>query len=402
MKIAPVAPLDLLLVAQVLGLAALAVRLGRWRGRPPGLDASVADAPVTASEGSDRGGGSGNLDPAAASEGRVTIVVPTFNEAKRIGPLLEALPTQDAVVREILVVDSGSTDGTRALVERAARGDTRIRLVTDPPKPADWVGKAWALEHARTLASAPWMLGLDADTIPRPGLASAAMRAVDHYALDAASFAPRFAGQGALERFLQPALLVTLIYRVSPGAVGTDASDDAVLANGQCFVVRRDVLARAGGFAPVRASFAEDVSLARHLARSGARVGFLDGARLYDVRSYTSAREMWREWGRSIDLKDATPRWRQGVDIALLALVQGLPIPLLLLAATVLPLAAPHIALNVVCVGIRAAMSVALRHNYERRGLPYWLSPLADPVAVTRVILSTLRRPTTWRGRAYE
>jgi dolichol-phosphate mannosyltransferase len=31
----------------------------------------------------------------------------------------------------------------------------------------------------------------------------------------------------------------------------------------------------------------------------------------------------------------------------------------------------------------------------------FWLSPLADPLAVLRIILSAIHTPTQWRGRQY-
>jgi dolichol-phosphate mannosyltransferase len=34
-------------------------------------------------------------------------------------------------------------------------------------------------------------------------------------------------------------------------------------------------------------------------------------------------------------------------------------------------------------------------------GYTFWLSPLADSLAVVRVILSSLSSPTSWRGRSY-
>jgi dolichol-phosphate mannosyltransferase len=50
---------------------------------------------------------------------------------------------------------------------------------------------------------------------------------------------------------------------------------------------------------------------------------------------------------------------------------------------------------------LRVAMLGVLAPAYERRGLPYWLSPIADPLAVARLFYSTVRRPTVWRGRNY-
>jgi dolichol-phosphate mannosyltransferase len=343
---------------------------------------------------------------ASASDGDVSVVVPTLDEAQRIGPCLDGLAAQSSVEREILVVDSGSTDGTQDLVRAAAARDPRITLLRDPPLPAGWVGKVWALQHGLANARGEWILGVDADTTPQPGCVGGALAAAREHGYDAVSFAPRFRIDSKAERWLQPALLVTLVYRL--GAAGTDVDPERVMANGQCFLARRAVLEANGGYAVARASFADDVTLARALARAGHRVGFLDGSRLYDVRAYTSARELWREWGRSLDLKDATTRARQWADVALLLVAQGTPlVTLAVLLPRVLqgaPLgAAAHalLATSGALVVVRVLLQLALARSYAVRGAPFWLSPLADPLAALRILLSTLRRPTRWRGREY-
>ena len=339
--------------------------------------------------------------------GAISVIVTTLNEAHRLTACLDGLLAQGAVVREILVVDSDSADGTPDLVRAAAARDPRVRLLHDEPLPPGWVGKVWALQHGLQHASGDWVLGVDADTIPHPGLAAGALAAAQAHRFDAVSFSPRFRTSGAAEQWLQPALLVTLVYRF--GAAGTEPGAERVMANGQCFLARRDVLEEAGGYALARDSFCDDVTLARELARRGRRVGFLDGSRLYDVRSYASASDAWREWGRSLDLKDATSRVRQWGDVAFLLIVQALPLPLLLVAAMLALTGhlAPGIAtwalaiLPAVAVGIRVLLQVAIAPSYERQGLAFWLSPLADPLAALRILLSTARRPTHWRGRRY-
>ena len=333
----------------------------------------------------------------AGARGAVSIVVATLNEARRIGPCLEGLIAQGPVVREILIVDSGSLDGTTALVEAAMARDHRIRLLRDDPLPIGWVGKVWALQHGLQRASSEWVLGMDADTVPHAGLAGGALAAAEAHRYEAVSFAPRFRMSTAAERWLQPALLVTLVYRF--GAAGTNAANERVMANGQCFLARRSTLLAAGGYTSARSSFCDDVTLARHLARAGHRVGFLDGSRLYDVRSYSSARETWREWGRSLDLKDATPALRQWGDVLFLAVVQGTPVPALIALAFVD--SPPLLATSASLLGVRVLLQRALAPSYERRGMAFWLSPLADPLAALRILISTLRRPSEWRGRKY-
>lgn len=338
--------------------------------------------------------------------GAVTVIVPTYNEARRLAPCLAGLARQSDVLAEVLVVDSHSTDGTRELVARAAEHDPRLRLLVDPPRPPGWIGKVWALQHGLSKARTPWVLGVDADTVPDPGLVAGALAAAEAGAYDVVSFSPRFAGLARAERWLQPAILTTLVYRT--GVPGRDAPE-RMLANGQCFLARRRVLDDAGGYAAARASWADDVTLARSLARRGARVGFLDGSRLFDVRAYASVGEMWREWGRSVDLSDATPRARQWGDLAVLALGQAAPLWTAIAAGVWLasgapdthPVAAALLGVNAVLLTVRGALLWALRRSYAEPGVLYWLSPLADPAAVLRILLSTVRRPRRWRGRDF-
>ncbi|MCC6241558.1 MAG: glycosyltransferase [Gemmatimonadaceae bacterium] len=346
------------------------------------------------------------------SDTTVTVIVATLNEAPRIQPCLDGLMAQSDPMMEVLVVDSRSTDGTRELVERASARDPRIRLVTDDPLPEGWVGKVWALETGLRHARGEWVLGIDADTEPRPGLVGAVIDAVERDQYDVASFSPRFARQSAGERFVQPAMLVTLVYRC--GAAGaTQPPPDRVLANGQCFVARRALLEANGGYAPARASFSDDVTLARHLAARGARVGFLDGSEIISVRSYASLSEMWREWGRSFDLKDATPMWRRWLDVALVWSTQALPLPLLVVLSIIAiqrdtPDGAQNVLVealllvNASALVVRLMMLLALRGSYAERGAPFWFSWLADIPAAIRLTISTARVPKRWRGREYQ
>ena len=347
--------------------------------------------------------------------GKVSIVVPTLNEVKRITPCLEGLTSQSDVVREIIVVDSNSQDGTQEKVKQASLLEPRFRLTNDPPLPAGWVGRPWALHNGflESSENSEWILGIDADTRPQPGLVETIVKAAEEEGYDLLSLSPQFILQDPGEWWLQPALLMTLLYRFESAGV-RQSNPETVMANGQCFLVRRSVLAQLGGYKIAANSFCDDVTLARQAARAGFSVGFLDGANLIQVRMYEGFRETWQEWGRSLDLKDATSSSQLWQELWLLISVQGLPIPLSMLLLGFLGAGYSSLSLlattglNLFLVLIRFALLWAISPSYHRikqfspAAFLFWLSPLADPLAVTRIFLSARQNPTQWRGRVYK
>jgi len=57
---------------------------------------------------------------------------------------------------------------------------------------------------------------------------------------------------------------------------------------------------------------------------------------------------------------------------------------------------------NALLLGVRILLLGPLSRSYERPGPTFWLSWLADPLAVARIVLSTFRRRRRWRGRSYQ
>ncbi|WP_036478300.1 2'-O-glycosyltransferase CruG [Myxosarcina sp. GI1] len=347
--------------------------------------------------------------------GKVSAIVPTLNEAARISPCLEGLSSQSYELREAIVVDSNSQDGTQDIVKATASQDPRFQLITDPPLPQGWIGRPWAL-HTGYLHSSPkseWILGIDADTQPQPGLVPSLIAVAETEGFDLISLAPQFILQYSGEWWLQPALLMTLLYRFDSAGVSA-ASPQRVMANGQCFFCRREVLEALNGYTTAASSFCDDVTLARNIAAAGYKVGFLDGAKVIKVRMYEGMSETWQEWGRSLDLKDAASTAQVWGDVAFLVCVQGLPLficalGIYLLSAGYFSLPAIFLlSLNVFLLLLRWGMLIAIAPSYSGlslfspASLSFWLSPLADPLAVWRIVLSCWQTPTKWRGRSYQ
>ncbi|NJO41281.1 MAG: glycosyltransferase [Cyanobacteria bacterium CRU_2_1] len=344
--------------------------------------------------------------------GKVSVIVPTLNEVDRLAPCLEGLTRQSYELREVIVVDSHSQDGTVDLVKAAQSRDPRFRLITDDPLPSSWVGRPWAL-HTGFLHSSEnseWILGIDADTHPQPGLIASLIKTAQQEGYDLISLAPQFILKDLGEFWLQPSLLITLVYRFGAAGGATDSAE-RVMANGQCFLCRRSLLIHLNGYTSARNSFCDDVTLARSAAAQGATVGFLDGSNLLKVRMYEGALETWREWGRSLDLKDASSVAQTWGDVAFLLTVQGIPLIAAIglfiainLGYTTLPVLLAF-GVNVILVGIRIALLWAIAPSYDfsqaNASWTFWLSSLTDPLAASRILLSALHVPTQWRGRSY-
>lgn len=63
----------------------------------------------------------------------VSVLVPVLNEARHLEETLARMRRQDFPgAYEVLVIDGGSTDGSRAILEQIAAGDARVRVLDNP------------------------------------------------------------------------------------------------------------------------------------------------------------------------------------------------------------------------------------------------------------------------------
>jgi poly-beta-1,6-N-acetyl-D-glucosamine synthase len=130
---------------------------------------------VTASTSLDTRVAAANLDPAgrgpdrsAGSPFHLSIVTCAYNEEANIGRFLRSCldsRTEGFGLQEIVVVASGCTDRTEAIVSEFAERDPRVRLYTQPTRQ----GKASALALGLRHAGGDLVLVAGSDTAPAPG-----------------------------------------------------------------------------------------------------------------------------------------------------------------------------------------------------------------------------------------
>ncbi|MEM2767831.1 MAG: glycosyltransferase family 2 protein [Candidatus Bathyarchaeia archaeon] len=115
-----------------------------------------------------------NLKLDEAYRPRVTVILPTYNEAGLIAERLDNLYAQDypKSLMEVILVDSASEDGTADIVEKWVRRHEglELKLIREGARR----GKAYALNHALEHASGGVIVIADADAFwPRDALTKA-------------------------------------------------------------------------------------------------------------------------------------------------------------------------------------------------------------------------------------
>jgi biofilm PGA synthesis N-glycosyltransferase PgaC len=203
----------------------------------------------------------------------VTVLVAAYNEATVIEATLRSLVATTYPVREFLVVDDGSTDGTGDIVERLGLTlDPRIRLVRQPNgrKPA-------ALNTGLRAAASDIIVTVDADTHADPGMVGNLVR---HFAAD--PYGTLAAVAGVVQVGNRRTNLLTrwqgleYVSLIGVERAAHDLLDAIAVVPGACAAWRREAVLRAGGFSD--ATLAEDNDLTLTLHRHGWRIGQDDHA----------------------------------------------------------------------------------------------------------------------------
>jgi succinoglycan biosynthesis protein ExoA len=112
---------------------------------------------------------------AAASYERVSVVIPCRNEDARIAALLDAIRSQETAVFEVVIVDTGSTDGTVDIVGRYQQhhADLRLKCLSHPG-----AGISEAMNRGIETADGEIIVRLDGHSRPRPDYVGRAVNAL--------------------------------------------------------------------------------------------------------------------------------------------------------------------------------------------------------------------------------
>ncbi len=189
----------------------------------------------------------------------VSIVVPTLNEASRIGALINALRVPGT---EVIVADGGSTDETR---EIAAAHGARVTLA---PR-----GRGPQMNAGAAIARGLCLLFLHADTTLPKDFPRIVIETLHDPAVSLGAFRFQLDRKGALLRAVELAVRFRCaVFRMPYGD--------------QAFFMRRRTFTQVGGFASI--PLMEDIELVRR-ARKAGRVRMVDAVATTSARRWDAA-----------------------------------------------------------------------------------------------------------------
>lgn len=205
---------------------------------------------------------------AAAAIGKVSIIIPAYNEEVNIISTIKNLLNQDYPDFEIIFVDDGSTDGTYPIVKNEFSGNTLVKILTKPNS-----GKASALNYGISQASGKYLVCIDADT----QLAPDAVRQLMYYMADEKTGA--VAGNvkvGNDRKVITKWQSIEYITAQNFDRRAFDYMNCITVVPGAIGAFRKDAVEKAGGF--TTDTLAEDCDLTIRILRNGYKIRNADKA----------------------------------------------------------------------------------------------------------------------------
>jgi glycosyltransferase involved in cell wall biosynthesis len=349
------------------------------------------------------GGQGERLDPLPI---RVAVCIPARNEARNIGPCLQAVLASTHPHLEVILVDDRSEDDTAAVAAALAAGDERVRIVSGTEPPKGWAGKAWACSRAAGEAQSALLVFLDADVRIHPDTISRLVWEVESRGLDMASIF----GSWDLRSFWERALIPTVGWLIR-GAVDLDRVNDPskpeAFANGQLIAIVAERYNAIGGHGAIRDQVLDDVRLAELAKRRALKIGMFVAPWMFRVRLYRSLGEIVRGYGKNLyEGMGRSPAIGFG---AVLFILVGTLIPFLLLglgihARFILGWAVPNLVwlvwLILIC-GLQLVFRWRVERFDGRSGAAAWTHPLANVVLIFILFRAILGVRSTWKGRVF-
>ncbi len=335
----------------------------------------------------------------------VSVLIPARNEAANIGICLSTLAEQDYHRYEVIVLDDGSADGTRAVAEQWSRTLPHVRVVQGTPLPDGWAGKAHACHQLSRLARGELLMFVDADTVHDRHSISAGVAAMQSSGAGLLTVIPHQRMKSFWERVLLPLLHFSTFSYLPLPLVWGSKNPRLAMANGQVMLFSRSTYESIGGHEAVHTALVEDVWLSRRVKAHGSRLVIMDGGDVVSCRMYNSFRGIWEGFSKNLFAGFRYSLAAMTAVIVFNILSSVVPFFLLMVFALTADLHAPSVTLVQAQVGVIILIRLLLAGRFKMDLASILLHPLAvlvfAAIAVNSCVWVLVGGGARWKGRRY-
>jgi glycosyltransferase involved in cell wall biosynthesis len=200
----------------------------------------------------------------------VSIVVAARNESQHLEQSLRSLAGLDYPFLEIVSINDRSSDDTGKIMDRAAEGNSKIRVTHISELPEGWLGKSHALHLGAQRASGELLLFTDADVSFDPEILCMAIRYFIAHGLDHLTLIPGFPRRAYWEDALKTYFVILVSLGTGIWGVSTK-SRYFYIGVGAFNLVRRSAYDGIGGHESIKMEILDDVMLGRRIKQEGYR-----------------------------------------------------------------------------------------------------------------------------------
>jgi len=216
----------------------------------------------------------------------VSVILPVYNEAKNLAPRVENLLAQDYPRDrlEIIIVESGSTDGTISAARELEARVPNLKVVIQESR----LGKASAVAAGKTVAEGSIIVVSDANTVyDRATLTKLVQPFRDP---DVGGVGGRFVPRNSSDPNAAGSELYWSVQELT--RAGEAALDSCCTFHGEVYAWRRDLVE------PDSEAIIDDLDSAVQIRRKGFRIGYAPDALAYESVP-TRAGDMATQWRKN-------------------------------------------------------------------------------------------------------
>jgi chlorobactene glucosyltransferase len=336
------------------------------------------------------------LSPRAAY--KVSIIVAAKEEADTLRECLASITHLSHPEKEVIVVCGPSIDGTEAVANEFAG---KVTVLSEPERPADWVGKSWACHNGYLRSTGDVLLFTDGDVIHSPESLDVTLANLESDRADLLSVWPQIVTRTAAERVIFPASVFFLCAGVTVASSRRTPSGRRVEgANGQYIMVKRQAYESVGGHEAIKTEVMEDGAMGRAALAKGLEVVNSNGEGFLKVKPYSRFSEAWEAHERFGAGLIPSSGALVGACILTLLYFAG---PFLLLAVSIaLGNATAALGAAVMCGVVYATMAFfSLKWSHVQYFLLAPISGLVTTAAFATGFLRFRRGGITWKRLRY-